>query len=191
MARPLSDQKRLALIDTAINLFAERGIAGAPTSAIAAAAGVAGGTLFTYFASKDLLVSAVHDSLRREVADVLLTAYPKAADARVRFRHLWDRYVHWGVSHPEKFRVLEQLQAFRASSARTSPQGLPELAEIERLARDGIRKKRIRNHPLPFLAAAMMSLAGTTILFVSRNRNSRIDYVTAGFEIFWSGISTD
>jgi AcrR family transcriptional regulator len=189
MARPLSDQKRLALIDTAIRLFAERGIIATPTSAISAAAGVAGGTLFTYFASKDLLVNAVHQSLRREIADVLLTAYPKAADVRLRFRHLWDRYVHWGVSHPNKFRVLEQLQALSASSTRTPPQGLPELAEIERLARDGIRKKRIRNHSLPYLAAVMTSVAATTIHFVTRNRNSRIDYVNAGFEIFWSGIS--
>jgi AcrR family transcriptional regulator len=189
MAKPLSDQKRLAILDSAIRLFAEGGIWTTPTSAISAAAGVAGGTLFTYFASKDLLVSAVHQSLRREIADVLLSAYPQAADARVRFRHLWDRYVHWGVSHPEKFRVLEQLQAFDPSGARSPLSGLREFAEIERLAKDSIRKKRIRNHALPYIAAAMTSLAGTTISFVARNKNGRIDYSSAGFEIFWSGIS--
>jgi len=190
MARPLSEHKRVALIDTAITLFAERGIAATSTAAIAAAAQVANGTLFTYFASKDILVAAVHQSLRREITDVLLSAYPKAADARVRFRYLWDRYVDWGVTHPEKFQVLEQLQASVAFSAKNRSLGSPELAPIERLAQDSIRKKRIRNHALPYIAAAMVSLAATTILFVSRQKNSRIDYVSAGFDMFWSGIAT-
>jgi hypothetical protein len=33
------------------------------------------------------------------------------------------------------------------------------------------------------------TLAETTIGFVSLNRNSRIDYASVGFEIFWAGIS--
>jgi AcrR family transcriptional regulator len=189
MARPLSEQKRVALIDAAIALFAERGIWATSTAAIAAAAQVANGTLFTYFASKDLLVAAVHQSLRREISDVLLSAYPKAADARVRFRYLWDRYVDWGVTHPDKFHVLKQLQASVALVANNRSLGSPELAPIERLAQDSIRKKRIRNHSVPYIAAAMASLASTTILFASHQRNSRIDYVSAGFEIFWSGIA--
>jgi hypothetical protein len=85
--------------------------------------------------------------------------------------------------------VLEQLQTVDASGTRSPLSGLREFAEIERLAKDSIRKKRISNHALPYIAAAMTSLAGTTIHFVARNKNARIDYSSAGFEIFWSGIA--
>ena len=188
MARPRSEHKRTAIVDAAIQLFARRGIWSTPTSAISSAAHVAEGTLFTYFPTKDVLVNEVYRGLKHEVADALFSAYPKAADARVRFRHIWDRYVHWGVEHPDKYRVMLQLQASEAITADSRVLGSAEFKEIERLAKDSIRKKRIRNHPLTYLSAVMGTMAETTITFVAENRNSRTDYASAGFEIFWAGI---
>jgi AcrR family transcriptional regulator len=189
MARPRSEDKRHAILDAAIRLFAERSAWSTPTSAISSAARIAEGTLFTYFPTKEDLLNEVYRVLKLEVADALLSAYPKAADARVRFRHLWDRYVDWGVSHPDKYRVLEQLQASDTITLESRALGSAAFKEIERLAKDSIRKKRIRNTSLPYLAAVMSTLAETTIGFVSRNKNSRIDYASTGFEIFWAGIS--
>jgi AcrR family transcriptional regulator len=189
VARPRSDDKRDAILDAAVQLFAKRGVWSTPTSAISTAARIAEGTLFTYFSTKDGLVNEVYRVLKHEVAEALMSAYPKAADARVRFRHLWDRYVHWGVSHPDKYRVLAQLQASAAISAESRSMGSAGFKEVERLAKDSIRKKRIRNHPLPYLAAIMAALAETTIGFVSQNQNSRIDYTAAGFDVFWAGIA--
>jgi AcrR family transcriptional regulator len=189
MARPRSGDKRDAILHAAVQLFAASGIGSTPTSAISASARIAEGTLFTYFSTKEELVNEVYRLIKREVADALMSAYPKAADARVRFRHIWDRYVHWGVTHPAKYRVLEQLQASAAVTADSRAVAAAGLKEIERLGKDSIRKKRIRNIPLPYLAATLGTLAETTIGFVSLNRNSRIDYASIGFEIFWAGIS--
>lgn len=52
MARPKSEDKKQALLEAATAAFAQSGIA-ASTSAIARSAGVAEGTLFRYFATKD------------------------------------------------------------------------------------------------------------------------------------------
>jgi AcrR family transcriptional regulator len=189
MARPKSDDKRLAILDASIKLFADRGPACTPTAAISVAARVAEGTLFTYFATKEDLVNEVYRMLKREVAVSLAAAYPTAADARLRFRHVWDRYIEWGVSHPEKFRVLEQLEASDSITEESRQLGMTALKEIERVAKDGIRKKRIRNTSLPYLAAVMTTLAETTISFIAGNQHSRVDYSSAGFEIFWAGIA--
>ena len=189
MARPKSDDKRLAILDAAVRLFAERGPGSTPTAAISVAARVAEGTLFTYFATKEDLVNAVYRSLKSEVAESLAGSSPTAADARLRFRHVWDRYVAWGVSHPEKFRVLEQLEASDSITEESRNAGMAALKEIERLAKDSIRKKRIRNTSLPYLAAVMATLAETTIAFAADNQQSRVDYSSTGFEIFWAGIA--
>jgi AcrR family transcriptional regulator len=189
VARPLSDSKRLAILDAAVTLFAARGVSSTPTSAISTAAHIAEGTLFTYFPTKDLLVNEIYRRLKLELADALLSAYPKAADARVRFRHIWDRYVHWGVTHPDKYRVLAQLQVAETVSDESKAIGAGAFKEIERLARDSIRKKRICNRPLPYLAAVMTAMGDATVGFVAQNKNSRMDYAAAGFEIFWTGIA--
>ncbi len=56
MARPKSEDKKQALLEAATAAFAQSGIA-ASTSAIARSAGVAEGTLFRYFATKDERIS--------------------------------------------------------------------------------------------------------------------------------------
>lgn len=56
MARPKSEDKKQALLEAATVAFAQSGIA-ASTSAIARSAGVAEGTLFRYFATKDELLN--------------------------------------------------------------------------------------------------------------------------------------
>lgn len=54
-----AEQRRTQLIDTALALFAERGIEATRVSDIAEAAGVAQGLLYHYFRSKDELLAAI------------------------------------------------------------------------------------------------------------------------------------
>ncbi|MGB8810289.1 MAG: helix-turn-helix domain-containing protein, partial [Acinetobacter calcoaceticus] len=56
MARPRSEDKRNAILSAAIETLAELGER-ASTSKIAKVAGVAEGTLFTYFSSKEELLN--------------------------------------------------------------------------------------------------------------------------------------
>lgn len=58
MARPKSEDKKQALLDAATTAFAQSGIA-ASTALIARKAGVAEGTLFRYFATKDDLLNSI------------------------------------------------------------------------------------------------------------------------------------
>ncbi len=68
MSRPKSDDKRIAILEAALRVFAERGNLSAPTSAISKAAGVAEGTLFTYFKSKDDLINELYRDIYARVS---------------------------------------------------------------------------------------------------------------------------
>ena len=54
-----AEQRRNQLIDTALDLFSERGVEATRVSDIAQAAGVAQGLLYHYFPSKDALLAAI------------------------------------------------------------------------------------------------------------------------------------
>jgi len=56
MAREKAADKEKAILEAAVAVFAERGFWNTPTSLISKTAGVADGTLFTYFATKDDLI---------------------------------------------------------------------------------------------------------------------------------------
>src|SRR5882672_9607253 len=109
MARPKSEDKRNAILNAAIEVFAERGL-GAATSAISGTAGVAEGTLFTYFKTKDKLINALYREIKLELADAMMSGFPRKQRVRTRLRHVWDGYVNWGIANPKQRKVLAQLQ---------------------------------------------------------------------------------
>jgi AcrR family transcriptional regulator len=76
VARPKSEDKRNAVLDAATRLFAERGLTAAPTSEISKQAGVAEGTLFTYFKTKDDLINALYREIKLELADAMMSDFP-------------------------------------------------------------------------------------------------------------------
>jgi AcrR family transcriptional regulator len=98
-----------------MQVFAERGISNAPTWAISKAARVAEGSLFTYFETKDELMSELYRELRQEFSRHL-EDFPHDGDAKTRLRFIWDKYLELGAKHPDHLRVLVQL---RTCSRRT------------------------------------------------------------------------
>ena len=108
MARPKSDDKRNAILAAATQVVAEQGL-GAPTARIAKLAGVAEGTLFTYFATKDELLNRLYLELKEELSDAMLKSLPATRAPRDKLRYSWEQYVHWGVMFPDKRKVLAQL----------------------------------------------------------------------------------
>ena len=63
------DARRRELVDAAARVFAEKGIASASVDDIVRAAGVAKGTFYLYFATKDEVIDAVAQWLVESVAD--------------------------------------------------------------------------------------------------------------------------
>src|SRR6266566_9908297 len=108
MARLKSEDKRNSILSAATEVFAERGLA-APTAAITAVAGVAEGTLFTYFRTKDELVNALYREIKLEVADAMMSGFPRKKSVRDRLQHVWNQYLAWGVENPLQHRVLTQI----------------------------------------------------------------------------------
>jgi AcrR family transcriptional regulator len=191
MARPKSEDKRNAILEAATTVFAERGVWLTPTSAISKAAGVAEGTLFTYFATKEILVNELYRALKRELAAVLFADYPMEADARTKCQHIWQRYVHWGATNPAPFKVLAQLQLSDQITEQSKAIGAAPFAEIERLIAASIARQQVNAYPLPFIGAMFMSMVEATIAVMAQDKNTAVDYSVCGFEVFWRGIARD
>ena len=63
--------KQQKIVETAIKMFAEKGYANTPTSEIAKTAGVAEGTIFRHYGTKDnLLLSVILPFLKESIPDV-------------------------------------------------------------------------------------------------------------------------
>lgn len=188
MARPKSEDKRNAILSAAMEVFAERGLSAA-TSAISSAAGVAEGTLFTYFKTKDELVNALYREIKLEMADAMMSGFPRKQSVRHRLEHVWNHFVQWGVANPKHRRVLKQIEVWSGLTEESKAAGAAPFVEIQTMTEDAAAQSIIKDLPQRFISATMSVLADTTMEFIRQDPEKVEIYRNAGFEMLWAGIA--
>ena len=188
MARLKSEDKRNSILSAATEVFAERGLA-APTAAITAVARVAEGTLFTYFGTKDELVNALYREIKLELADAMMSGFPRKASVRHRLQHVWNRYVEWGIANEKQHKVLRQMMVWEGLTDASKTAGSAPFVEIETMAQDAVAQRQVKDLPQAFVGATMSALAETAIEFARQDPKRAGVYQVAGFEMLWAGIA--
>ena len=188
--RPKSEDKRNAILDAATRLFAERGLTAAPTSEISKQAGVAEGTLFTYFKTKDDLINALYRQIKLELADAMMSEFPRKKNVRTRLRHVWDRNVQWGITNPKQRKVLAQLQVSEVLTKESRNAGSTPFVEFQIMIHDAIEHRVFRNDlPVELLSKSLAALVEATIDLTASNPSKANKYRDSGFQMFWAGIT--
>jgi AcrR family transcriptional regulator len=190
VARPKSEDKRNAILDAATRVFAERGLSAAPTSEISKQAGVAEGTLFTYFKTKDDLINALYRELKLELADAMMSDFPRKKNVGTRLRHVWDRWVNWGVANLQQRKVLAQLTVSEVLTKESRDAGSAPFVEFQIMIRDAIEQRVFRNDvPVELISKSLSALVEATIDLTVSNRSKAKQYRDSGFQMFWAGIT--
>jgi len=99
--------KREAIMNAALELFAERGFHGTSVAQIADRAHVGAGTIYRYFEDKEVLVNAVYQQWKRELHAYVRTDLPMDVPARQLFHELWSRMITFSRKHPQVVKFLE------------------------------------------------------------------------------------
>jgi len=190
VARPKSEDKRNAILDAATHLFAERGLTAAPTSEISKQAGVAEGTLFTYFKTKDDLINALYREIKLELADAMMSDFPRKKNVGTRLRHVWDRYANWGIANPKQRKVLAQLTVSEVLTKESRDAGSAPFVEFQAMIRDAIEQRVFRNDvPVELISKALTALVEATIDLTVAKPSKAQDYRESGFQMFLAGIT--
>jgi AcrR family transcriptional regulator len=187
LARPRSDKKRKAILDAAVEIFADRGIAHAPTSAISCAAGVAEGTLFTYFKTKDELLNELYREMRNEI-DREMADFPFSADVRTRLRFVWDRFLDLAKKHPKRLKVQQQL---RGSGRLLKNAEAPNMVitELLRAAGEGAKLGQLDNASPEYLVLMFRAQAEATAEFMAAHREWEVESRELGFKLVWRALA--
>ncbi len=92
--------RRAGLLRAALDLFVEQGFEATSVPEVARRAGVATGTLYVWFRSKEELVNALLAHLRGRITDQLRAALLRASGIREGFQAAWDVFAEYVLEHP-------------------------------------------------------------------------------------------
>jgi TetR/AcrR family transcriptional repressor of multidrug resistance operon len=91
-------------------VVAERGLHDASMATVAKAAGVATGTAYVHYSSKEELLFATYLEVKQALGAAAVAGVDPDAPADERFRQLWMGAFEHLVAHPEHARFLVQLE---------------------------------------------------------------------------------
>jgi len=184
VARPRSEDKRNAILAAATRVIAAEGL-GARTASIAKQAGVASGTLFTYFTTKSELLNELYLELKTEMAAGALAGLSPGADARAQMAHLWSRWLTWGVEAPEKRRALAQLVVSEEITEASRRKGHEIMASMARIMDRSRESGPMKEAPLDLVVAMMSAMAETAIDYVLQNPGRAEESRQHAFDALW------
>lgn len=143
---------RAAAVRSALRtLVGRNGFHGASMSAVAREAGVATGTAYTYYASKDELVLAAYRETKAALGAAATAGLAPDATAEQRFHALWLGCYRYARAHPEHARFLLQVEhsPFRAAAQESvlAGGGDPLVAEVTA----PVFAERVRSLPVDVL----------------------------------------
>ena len=102
--------KEQKILETALKLFVEFGFQGTPTSKIAKEAGVANGTLFHYFPTKEALIGQLYVIIKQELNQLLGNKTEINGNVKESFKQVYCNTINWALVNKEKFHYIQQVQ---------------------------------------------------------------------------------
>lgn len=155
---PLPGPKRDAILRAAIDVFAERGFFNAQVADVARVAGVAAGTVYLYFRSKDDLLVSIFERTMRDGLNAGRVAVADVRDPRERLRRLARGHLA-RLGHDRNLAVVFQVELRQSTKfmERFSSTLLRDyLGLIREAIADGQREGLFRSDLNPTIAAKML-----------------------------------
>ena len=92
--------KKAKIIQTTMELITQQGFHASPMSQIAREAGVAAGTIYHYFPSKDELIRSTYKEVKKQMGDALMYNFDGKKTYKEQFFSFWENLLFCAMHDP-------------------------------------------------------------------------------------------
>jgi AcrR family transcriptional regulator len=184
--------KKELIFNAALKLFVYNGFHGTATSKIAQEAGVANGTLFQYFKTKDDLVIALYIDIKDELAAYISKNTVITDDFKEKVKSQVLSSLFWALDNQTKFQYVQQFHTSpyvgQVEQEVLHKQSEPHLTIIKK----GIKQGFIKHLPVDLIYSLMSSQVFGLYQFVTANKLSKAkqeEAIQTTFEMLWDMIT--
>jgi len=187
MARPKDDEREDRIMEAAIRIIASGGL-GAPTAAIAKAAGVSNGSLFTYFETNAALLNRCYVTLKAEMSTAIADIDPEASN-RDQLRQVWHRWLRWAAANFERRKVLALLMVSEDITTLSREKGdsamAPIVSLLDRCRADGV----LSSAPMALVGGLVIAMAEATMDSIAHDPTDADAQEALVFEALWRALT--
>lgn len=158
--------KREAILQASLEIFAENGFHGSPTSEISKRANVGTGTIYRYFENKDALIEALHEEIDVRLRPSTTEGIDDRAPLRENILGILQRVFYFLLENPNEFKFLEMYYNSPYGIAKKRSQDDFCDRPILLLLRKGVERQIIKDLPDDIL----FGLCFGPIVFLARDQ---------------------
>jgi AcrR family transcriptional regulator len=182
--------KRRAIMDASLKLFCARCFQDTSTASISNEAGIATGTLFLYFESKEELVNELYLECKGDYATFMGQGVWEHTSFKARLKHIWERGTEWCLLNPEKIQFMVQFSSSPYITKLTKEKAMNSLNLMNEVLRKAIANKEVSTSSLELLSRTLNGYFHNARMFLlenSQNRNLK-KWQEEIFDLIWKGI---
>ncbi|MES2715938.1 MAG: TetR/AcrR family transcriptional regulator [Pseudomonadota bacterium] len=187
--KPKDDEKLRAIAQATFGLVEATGLSGLTMAAIARQAGLATGTLYVYFKSKDELLTALYEQAKTETAATLMQGDEPGAPFRSRFQRMWLNWLDHRLNHAAQVVFLEQYYNspwFSEASRNLSARLIKAWVDLIETAK---AQQILKDVPTPLLINSFAGSVRETANLLRSGSLARTDaHLAMAFGLCWDGM---
>lgn len=180
--------KQQEILKSALKLFVEFGFHGTPTSKIAKEAGVANGTLFHYYKTKDELIVALYSDVKSELSEYMYAGAKANANFKENLEMIYANTLDWATEHKEAFYFMQQFNTSPFLSL-IAPEEISRQAKPHlELLQSAIDNKIFRNLPVELVFVLINSHIYAMSQYLHTIQESETDrkkLISESFDLLW------
>jgi len=182
--------KKTQIYRAALKLFIQNGFDKTPTVMISREAGVATGTLFHYFKTKEELIN----SLYLRCKDSLLIMMMKGIDDEITYRgkikRVYLNFLEWGCENTDEFLFFQQFYNSPYIREMTREEGRNRFSALFDLLREGVEREILKNVDIEYLLAIITGILNAQLHYCIANGHLQRDqaFLERAFSFIWDSI---
>jgi AcrR family transcriptional regulator len=182
--------KKTAIMEAALKLFTERGFHGTSTAQISKEAGVATGTLFNYFPTKEDLINSLYFEVKGQLSQSIGKEI-EAHSTQDKLRKIWSNLVKWGVDNQEEFLFVGQFCSSPYITKFTREEVMKEYVFLHDLVNEGMKTGVIRDFSEELVISMFYQASRTVVNLILDSDSSQDEnkFLEDGFQIIWKGLA--
>ena len=184
------EDKKAALLQAALKLFTERGFHGTSTAQISKEAGVATGTLFNYFPTKEDLINGLYFDVKGKLSRSMGEDLQTQSTFHDKLKKIWYNMIEWGLNNPEDFHFVGQFCSSPYITNYTREVVMKEYIFLHDLVKEGIENGDIRDYSAELVIAMFYQSSRTVVnLILDSEPLDKEKVIDDGFQVIWEGLA--
>lgn len=180
-------------MEAALKLFTERGFHGTSTAQISKEAGVATGTLFNYFPTKEDLINSLYFEVKGNLSHAMGKDLEAESTFQDKLKRIWSNLINWGVNNQEEFFFVGQFCSSPYITKFTREEVMKEYVFLHNLVDEGIKSGETREFSAELVIAMFYQGSRTVVNFILDSDSSldKNKVLEDGFQIIWKGLAKE